>query len=81
MPKFFFDPALSPSDNIERFYKHLAGINPEFAALLRRYLPDVIPLPQQPQQRAARRSAFNAAISRSLDQSECGAVPRDGGTK
>lgn len=66
-PPFRFDPALSLKENIDRFLAHLRRRDPELSELFAAQLSGMLPLPQDAQERAARRLAFNAAIAAALD--------------
>jgi hypothetical protein len=74
MPEFSFDPDLGPAENIERFHRHMATVDPELAELLRNHIGEVLPLPTGSPQRTAKRSAFNRAIAAALDAERAPAV-------
>ncbi len=69
---FEFDPTLSATQNIEKFYKHLESIDPEFAGLLKLHLPPILPLPEVSSVRTASRQRFNEAVLKHLDQEKVG---------
>jgi hypothetical protein len=72
---FDFDPALSASETIDRFHKHLESVDPELAAVLKTYLPTIVPAPENSYQRAASRQKFTESVLNDLDQ------PKPGPTK
>ena len=71
---FEFETALSAAQNIDKFYKHLESTDAEFAALLKKNLPLLLPLPDAPAQRKAVRQKFNETIIKHLDQPKSGAI-------
>jgi hypothetical protein len=65
MPDFEFDPSLSPEANIERFYVHLAAIDPRLTNILKTNIRRLLPLPSG-QQRTSARMAVSLAIQEAL---------------
>ena len=65
---FVPDLTQTPEENIERFWQHMSAINPAFASLLREGVAALTPLPEG-QQRATRRSRFNARVVQMLESS------------
>lgn len=81
MAVFEFDPSLSPEANIERFYTHLATIEPELTKILKANISRLLPLPAG-QERSSARSAVNQAIQDSLmtpGPTDSDAAPESGG--
>ncbi len=64
---FRFDPKVSTKDNIDRFCAHLKQRDAELGNLFEQQIGKMLPLPTDAQNRAARRSTFNAAIVAVLD--------------
>ena len=59
---FDFDPALSATENIVKYYTHLESVDAEFATLLKAQLSGILPLSENAPQRAASRQKFNEAV-------------------
>ncbi len=72
---FEFETSLSAVQNIDQFYKHLETIDADFAALLKKQLPPILPLSDVPAQKKLSRQKFNEAIVKHLD------LPKSGPTK
>ena len=71
---FDFDPALSATQNIDKFYKYMESVDAEFAAVLRAQLPAMLPLSENTSQRTASRQKFNEAVHKHLDQPKAGVI-------
>jgi hypothetical protein len=71
---FDFDPALSATQNIDKFHKYLESVDSEFAAVLRTQLTTMLPLSEVTSQRTASRQKFNEAVLKHLDQPKAGAI-------
>jgi hypothetical protein len=65
---FEFETSLSAAQNIDKFYKHLETVDSDFAALLKKQLPPILPLSDVPAQKKAVRTKFNEAVVKHLDQ-------------
>lgn len=72
---FEFETTLSAAQNIDKFYKHLDTIDADFAALLKKLLPPILPLSDVSTQKKASRQKFNEAVVKHLD------LPKAGPTK
>lgn len=72
---FDFDPALSATQNIEKFYKHIESLDSDFAVLLKANLPALLPVSESPTQKTSVRQHFNETVLKVLDG------PRAGSTK
>ncbi len=71
---FDFDPTLSATQNIDKFYKYMESVDAELAAELRVQLPKILPLSEIASLRTASRQKFNEAVLRHLDQPKAGAT-------
>jgi hypothetical protein len=68
MADFNFDEKLSTENNIELFHKHLESIDKDMAALLRKNIGKMLPLPDiGTTQRTQVRQSFNKEIAEALD--------------
>lgn len=68
-PPFRFDQSLSAQENIERFYAHMATIDPNQTKLLKDHIGKMIPL-QDAGDRGTQRAAFIKEILKDLDTVE-----------
>jgi hypothetical protein len=64
---FNFDLNLSPETNIEKFYDYMATVDKDFAEILRKELPKLIPVPEGQTQRQSARLAFASEVAKFLD--------------
>lgn len=64
---FNFDLNLPPDKNIEKFYDHMASVDKDFAELLRKLLPKLLPVPEPQAQRQSVRVNFNSEVAKHLD--------------
>jgi len=69
---FEFETSLSAAQNIDKFYKHLETIDADFAALLKKQLPPILPISDVAAQKKATRQKFNEAVVKHLDQPKAG---------
>ena len=71
---FDFDPVLSATQNIDKFYKQMESVDAEFAAVFKTQMQAILPLSENTSQRTASRQKFNEAVLRHLDQPKAGAT-------
>ncbi len=64
---FQFDLNLSSDKNIEQFLDHMAAVDKDFAELLRKLLPQLLPVPEGQSQRQSTRLGFNSQVAKHLD--------------
>jgi hypothetical protein len=65
---FEFEDTLSAAENIAKFYKHLDTVDADFAGLLKKHLPPMLPVSDVPAQKKLSRQKFNEAVIKHLDQ-------------
>ena len=68
MANLEFDPALTPDENIDRFFAHLSAQFPEAAALLKANIGQLLPFPTDSGARSTARAKFHKAIAVALDK-------------
>lgn len=66
---FKLDLGVSPDKNIESFLDHMTTVDKEFAELLRKLLPQLLPVPEGQSQRQSIRNGFNSQVAKYLDAS------------
>lgn len=67
MPDFSFDPKLSSSANIDKYFTHLESIDAELAQALKQHIGLVCPIPESPADKQAARKRFSEKILEILE--------------